>query len=70
MNEEKVLTIVWDVDDVLNGLMREWFEREWKPNQIIHRQVDWYNQRTEDRVNQKMCQHGTFQTELPEKPAN
>ncbi len=23
-------TIVWDVDDVLNGLMREWFEREWK----------------------------------------
>jgi hypothetical protein len=26
-----MLTIVWDVDDVLNGLMRDWFEQEWKP---------------------------------------
>ena len=24
-------TIIWDVDDVLNDLMREWFEREWLP---------------------------------------
>ena len=24
-------TIVWDVDDVLNDLMRAWFCREWKP---------------------------------------
>lgn len=24
-------TIVWDVDDVLNSLMREWFEVTWKP---------------------------------------
>jgi hypothetical protein len=26
-----MMTIVWDVDDVLNHLMREWFEQEWKP---------------------------------------
>jgi hypothetical protein len=26
-----VLTIAWDVDDVLNDLMRAWFEREWLP---------------------------------------
>jgi hypothetical protein len=26
-----MLTIVWDVDDVLNALMRDWFEQEWKP---------------------------------------
>jgi hypothetical protein len=26
-----VKTIVWDVDDVLNGLMRAWFERSWLP---------------------------------------
>src|SRR5579871_3024689 len=25
------LTIVWDVDDVLNDLMRVWFEEEWRP---------------------------------------
>jgi hypothetical protein len=25
-----MLTIVWDVDDVLNSLMRDWFEQEWK----------------------------------------
>jgi len=24
-------TIVWDVDDVLNELMRDWFERAWVP---------------------------------------
>jgi hypothetical protein len=24
-------TIVWDVDDVLNNLMRVWFEQEWLP---------------------------------------
>ena len=24
-------TIVWDVDDVLNDLMRAWFNSEWKP---------------------------------------
>ncbi|MBE3144182.1 MAG: hypothetical protein IMZ61_09705 [Planctomycetes bacterium] len=24
-------TIVWDVDDVLNDLMRSWFEQEWLP---------------------------------------
>lgn len=23
------LTIVWDIDDVLNDLMRQWFEQEW-----------------------------------------
>jgi hypothetical protein len=27
-----MLTIVWDVDDVLNDLMRQWFEREWLLN--------------------------------------
>jgi hypothetical protein len=26
-----MLTIVWDVDDVLNALMRDWFDQEWKP---------------------------------------
>jgi phosphoglycolate phosphatase-like HAD superfamily hydrolase len=26
-----MLTIVWDVDDVLNDLMRSWFEGEWLP---------------------------------------
>jgi hypothetical protein len=26
-----MLTIVWDVDDVLNALMRDWFDGEWKP---------------------------------------
>jgi hypothetical protein len=25
-------TIVWDVDDVLNNLMRDWFHMEWIPN--------------------------------------
>lgn len=25
-------TIVWDVDDVLNNLTKEWLEREWAPN--------------------------------------
>ena len=25
-----MVTIAWDVDDVLNDLMREWFEAEWK----------------------------------------
>lgn len=24
-------TIVWDVDDVLNSLMRDWLEQEWRP---------------------------------------
>ena len=24
-------TIVWDIDDVLNDLMRDWFEQEWRP---------------------------------------
>lgn len=24
-------TIVWDVDDVLNDLMKDWFERKWLP---------------------------------------
>jgi hypothetical protein len=27
-----MLTIAWDVDDVLNDLMRTWFEEWWKPN--------------------------------------
>jgi len=26
-----MLTIAWDVDDVLNDLMRAWFEQEWLP---------------------------------------
>jgi len=26
-----MLTIVWDVDDVLNDLMRAWFEQKWLP---------------------------------------
>jgi hypothetical protein len=26
-----MLTIVWDVDDVLNALMSDWFHQEWKP---------------------------------------
>jgi len=26
-----MLTIVWDVDDVLNGLMQTWFTESWKP---------------------------------------
>ena len=25
-------TVVWDVDDVLNDLMREWFTRKWLPS--------------------------------------
>jgi len=25
-----MVTIAWDIDDVLNDLMREWFETEWK----------------------------------------
>jgi hypothetical protein len=25
------MTIVWDVDDVLNALTRDWFEQEWRP---------------------------------------
>ena len=25
-----MLTLVWDVDDVLNDLMRAWFEQGWK----------------------------------------
>jgi len=24
-------TIIWDIDDVLNGLTREWLEHEWRP---------------------------------------
>lgn len=24
-------TIIWDVDDVLNGLTREWLDHEWRP---------------------------------------
>ena len=27
-----MLTIVWDVDDVLNNLMRTWFEEAWRPS--------------------------------------
>lgn len=27
-----MLTIVWDVDDVLNDLMRAWFSEAWKPS--------------------------------------
>jgi FMN phosphatase YigB (HAD superfamily) len=27
-----VKTIIWDVDDVLNDLMRAWFTREWLPD--------------------------------------
>ena len=27
-----MLTIAWDVDDVLNDLMRAWFEKEWLPS--------------------------------------
>jgi hypothetical protein len=26
-----MITVVWDVDDVLNDLMRAWFEQSWKP---------------------------------------
>jgi hypothetical protein len=26
-----MLTIIWDIDDVLNHLMRDWLEQEWKP---------------------------------------
>jgi hypothetical protein len=26
-----MITVVWDVDDVLNDLMRAWFEQGWKP---------------------------------------
>lgn len=27
-----MITIVWDVDDVLNPLMKNWFEHEWLPS--------------------------------------
>ncbi|MBU6392007.1 MAG: hypothetical protein KGQ83_07190 [Planctomycetes bacterium] len=27
-----MLTIAWDVDDVLNDLMRSWFEQQWSPD--------------------------------------
>ena len=33
-----MLTIVWDVDDVLNALMRDWFTGEWKPHHPESRQ--------------------------------
>jgi FMN phosphatase YigB (HAD superfamily) len=26
-----MMTIVWDIDDVLNHLMQDWFEQEWRP---------------------------------------
>jgi len=29
-----MLTIVWDVDDVLNDLMKTWFERCWVPSHL------------------------------------
>lgn len=29
MNCKDIPTIVWDIDDVLNDLMRQWFEQEW-----------------------------------------
>ncbi|HEX8948289.1 MAG TPA: hypothetical protein VF790_04960 [Dissulfurispiraceae bacterium] len=36
-------TIVWDVDDVLNDLMREWLEKEWLPNhpacRLVYREL-------------------------------
>lgn len=25
-------TIIWDIDDTLNALTREWFEQEWRPS--------------------------------------
>ena len=28
---KKMLTIAWDIDDVLNNLMHTWFEEWWKP---------------------------------------
>jgi len=28
---KKMLTLAWDVDDVLNGLMRTWFKEWWRP---------------------------------------
>ncbi len=34
-------TIVWDVDDVLNDLMRCWFERVWKPKHY-ETQIDYF----------------------------
>ena len=27
-----MLTIVWDIDDVLNDLMRDWFTESWLPH--------------------------------------
>ena len=29
-----MITVVWDVDDVLNDLMRSWFEQGWKPEHV------------------------------------
>lgn len=29
---ESIVTIAWDVDDVLNHLMRDWFEKHWLPS--------------------------------------
>ena len=29
-----MLTIAWDIDDVLNDLMRVWFEEWWKPRNV------------------------------------
>ena len=26
-----MLTIVWDIDDVLNDFMKRWFEQWWRP---------------------------------------
>jgi hypothetical protein len=32
-----MITIIWDIDDVLNNLMEAWFEQYWKP---YHHQCD------------------------------
>jgi FMN phosphatase YigB (HAD superfamily) len=42
MSKAKRPVVIWDVDDVLNELMREWFDEWWRPRhpECVHRYAD------------------------------
>lgn len=42
MSKAKRPVVIWDVDDVLNELMREWFEEWWRPRhpECVYRYAD------------------------------